>query len=57
MSQETEQIIALVPWVAFVVAVLVFALIDVRDRLRNRRAHQPARAAQQRSHVPLDRTG
>ena len=57
MSQETEQIIALVPWVGFIVAVLVFALIDVRDRLQQRRAHRPARAAQPGSRVPLDRTG
>jgi len=57
MSQETEQIIALVPWVGFIVAVLVFALIDVRDRLQERSAHPPARLAQHRSRVPLDRTG
>jgi|KBSMisStaDraftv2_1062788.scaffolds.fasta_scaffold3726199_1 hypothetical protein len=43
MSQETEQLIALAPWAAFIVAVLIFALIDVRDRVREHRQPAPRR--------------
>jgi hypothetical protein len=56
MSQDTEQLIALAPWVVFFLAVLVFALIDLRDRLRERRP-QPARTASRRAREPLDHTG
>jgi len=43
MSQETEQLIALAPWAAFIGAVLIFALIDVRDRVREHRQPAPRR--------------
>jgi hypothetical protein len=47
MSQDTEQLIALAPWIAFIMAILVFALIDVRDRIREHRRPAPRRVRAQ----------
>ena len=42
MSQDYEQLIALAPWAVFLLAVLVFWVLGLRDRMR---AAAPRRAA------------
>ena len=50
MSSETrqyvEELVALSPWVAFIVAVAWFWALEVRDNARTSRAHERVRPGQ-----------